>query len=73
MPKLQSNNITIAYEINGAGHPLVLITGVGYGKWFWRKVVPGLAQHFQVVLAQGSSGLGTAFPGHYVRQSRRGR
>ena len=49
MPTLKSNNITLAYEITGAGKPLVLITGVGYGRWFWRKVVPGLAKHFQVI------------------------
>ena len=33
MPTLESNGITLAYEITGAGHPLLLITGVGYGKW----------------------------------------
>ena len=49
MSTVQSNGITIAYEITGTGHPLVLITGVGYGKWFWHKVVPGLAKHFQVI------------------------
>ncbi len=49
MPTLQSNGITLKYEIDGTGHPLLLITGVGYGKWFWNKVVPGLARHFQVI------------------------
>ncbi len=49
MPFIQSNGINIAYEINGTGKPLVLITGVGYGKWFWHKVVPGLAKDFQVI------------------------
>ena len=49
MPTLTSNGITLAYEITGAGKPLVLITGVGYGRWFWHKVLPELASHFQVV------------------------
>ena len=49
MPTIQSNGITLAYEILGSGHPLLLITGVGYGRWFWHKVVPGLAQHFRVI------------------------
>lgn len=49
MPTLQSNGITLKYKVDGAGHPLLLITGVGYGKWFWNKVVPGLARHFQVI------------------------
>ncbi|MDE3091418.1 MAG: alpha/beta fold hydrolase [Chloroflexota bacterium] len=49
MPTLKSNNITLAYEITGTGKPLVLIDPVGYGRWFWHKVVPGLAEHFQVI------------------------
>ncbi len=49
MPTVKSNGINIVYEITGAGHPLVLITGVGYGKWFWHKAVPTLAKHFQVI------------------------
>lgn len=49
MPTLQSNGITLAYEVHGAGQPLVLITGVGYGGWYWRRLVPELAKHFQVI------------------------
>ncbi len=49
MPTLQSNGITIGYDITGAGYPLLLIAGVGYGRWFWHKVAPGLAKHFQVI------------------------
>lgn len=48
MQKVQSNGINIAYETHGGGHPLLLITGVGYGAWFWHKIVPGLAARFQV-------------------------
>jgi len=49
MPTLISNGITLAYETHGSGQPLLLIAGVGYGAWFWRKVVPGLAARFQVI------------------------
>lgn len=49
MPTLQSNGISIAYEERGAGHPLLLIAGVGYGGWFWHKVVPALADHHRVI------------------------
>jgi 3-oxoadipate enol-lactonase len=49
MPKIEANGIQINYEIQGKGQPLVLIAGLGYGLWQWHKVVPGLAQHFQVV------------------------
>ncbi|MCI0574723.1 MAG: alpha/beta hydrolase [Chloroflexi bacterium] len=50
MPKVVANGITIAYEQDGAGPDLVLVTGIGYGGWFWRRVVPGLARHFRVTV-----------------------
>lgn len=49
MPTVKVNDIQIAYEIHGSGSPLVLISGVGYGAWFWNKIVPGLAEHYQVI------------------------
>jgi 3-oxoadipate enol-lactonase len=49
MLTVQSNGITLAYQISGQGHPLLLIAGVGYGAWFWHKVVPGLAEHYRVI------------------------
>jgi pimeloyl-ACP methyl ester carboxylesterase len=49
MPTVKANDIELAYEIQGSGPPLVLISGVGYGAWFWRKIVPGLAQYYQVI------------------------
>ncbi|MBI4316101.1 MAG: alpha/beta fold hydrolase [Chloroflexi bacterium] len=49
MPTLQSNGIELAYELHGAGQPLLFIGGVGYGGWFWRKVAPALAACFQTI------------------------
>jgi pimeloyl-ACP methyl ester carboxylesterase len=49
MPKVHTNGIEIYYETHGAGPPLVLIAGVGYGLWFWHKVAPKLAEHLQVI------------------------
>ena len=49
MPKITTNNIELYYEIHGAGHPLVLISGLGYPLWQWHKMVPFLAEHFQVI------------------------
>lgn len=43
------NGITIACETHGDGPPLVLIAGVGYGGWFWHKVVPALSARFRVI------------------------
>jgi pimeloyl-ACP methyl ester carboxylesterase len=48
MATVTANGITIAYEQQGNGPDLLLITGVGYGGWFWHKVAPLLADHFRV-------------------------
>jgi 3-oxoadipate enol-lactonase len=49
MPITPVNDINIYYEIHGSGEPLVLINGLGYDLWMWHKMVPGLAEHFQVI------------------------
>jgi 3-oxoadipate enol-lactonase len=45
MPKITHNDIEIAYEIRGEGAPLLFISGVGYGGWFWKRTVDWLADH----------------------------
>lgn len=49
MPKIKSNNIELYYEMQGSGAPLILISGLGYSSWQWHKMVPFLAEHFQVL------------------------
>jgi pimeloyl-ACP methyl ester carboxylesterase len=49
MPTTTANDINIYYEIHGSGAPLVLISGLGYNRWQWHKMVPGLAEQFQVI------------------------
>lgn len=49
MPKAQTNGIELYYEIHGEGKPLVLISGLGYPSWQWHKMVPLLAEKFQVI------------------------
>jgi len=49
MPKIDANGIDLYYETTGSGDPLVLIAGLGYGLWLWHKMIPGLAEHFQVI------------------------
>ena len=49
MATLTANGITIGYEITGSGPPLVLVAGLGYSRWMWHKMVPGLAKNFQVI------------------------
>jgi 3-oxoadipate enol-lactonase len=39
----------IAYDVRGRGRPLVLVQGVGIGRWGWQPVVDRLARRFQVI------------------------
>jgi pimeloyl-ACP methyl ester carboxylesterase len=41
--------VKIAWESRGEGPPLLLIQGLGYGRWSWEPIVPGLAARHQVV------------------------
>ena len=41
--------VTVAYDIRGRGSPLVLIQGVGVGRWGWEPVADRLAGRFQVI------------------------
>jgi 3-oxoadipate enol-lactonase len=49
MPTVHVNDIQIAYEVQGEGHPLLLIAGVGYSAWYWNKIIPGLSKNYQVI------------------------
>jgi len=49
MPKVKSNGIQTYYETHGSGKALVLISGLGYPLWQWHKMVPYLAEYFQVI------------------------
>lgn len=49
MPKVRANQVEIYYEIRGSGAPIVLISGLGYTLWQWHRMLPYLAEHFQVI------------------------
>ena len=42
-------NVTIAWDEIGAGEPLLLIHGLGYGRWGWEPLLPLLAERFRVI------------------------
>lgn len=44
-----SSDVTIAWEETGAGEPLLLIHGLGYGRWGWEPLLPLLAERFRVI------------------------
>jgi 3-oxoadipate enol-lactonase len=43
-----SGPVKLAYEVRGSGPPLLLIQGLGYGRWGWEPVVDPLAEDFHV-------------------------
>jgi pimeloyl-ACP methyl ester carboxylesterase len=59
--------VKIAWERHGAGPPILLIHGLGYARWGWEPVLPGLAARFDVVLFD-NRGIGDsdAPPGPYT-------
>jgi len=56
--------VALAYDIRGHGSPLVLIQGVGVGRWGWEPVTDWLARRFQVITIDN--------PASAPRTSRRG-
>jgi pimeloyl-ACP methyl ester carboxylesterase len=58
--------VKIAWERHGSGAPLLLIHGLGYARWGWEPVLPGLAERFDVVLFDNRGiGESDAPPGPY--------
>jgi 3-oxoadipate enol-lactonase len=41
--------VRIVWEERGSGRPLLLIQGLGYARWSWDPIVPGLADRYRVV------------------------
>ena len=62
-----SDGPKLAWERRGAGAPLLLIHGLGYARWGWEPVLPGLAERFGVI-AFDNRGIGgsDAPPGPYT-------
>lgn len=49
MPVTVTDNTSIDYDIQGKGPALVLINGLGFGRWGWFKQVPALSRHFRTI------------------------
>ena len=62
----EGSGVRIAWEEHGGGSPLLLIHGLGYGRWGWRPLVSPLAERHRV-LAFDNRGIGAseAPPGPY--------
>jgi 3-oxoadipate enol-lactonase len=58
--------VAVAYDVRGRGSPLVLIQGVGVGRWGWEPVAARLARRFQVITIDNRGiGASDTAPGHY--------
>jgi pimeloyl-ACP methyl ester carboxylesterase len=44
-----NGSVAIAYDVRGQGPPLVLIQGLGVGRWGWEPVTDRLARRFRVI------------------------
>lgn len=44
-----TDSTSIDYDVHGEGQPLVLINGLGFGRWAWFKQIPALSRHFKVI------------------------
>jgi pimeloyl-ACP methyl ester carboxylesterase len=62
----RNGRVGLAYDVRGRGSPLVLIQGVGVGRWGWEPVADRLARRFQVITIDNRGiGASDAPPGHY--------
>jgi 3-oxoadipate enol-lactonase len=65
-----SSGVRIAFEEHGVGAPLLLIHGLGYGRWGWQPVVDPLAESHRVVIFDNRGiGASDVSPGPYTVQA----
>lgn len=49
MPVAITRNTSIDYDVHGGGPPLILIGGLGFGRWGFFKQIPALSRHFRTI------------------------
>ena len=63
----RNGSVALAYDVRGRGSPLVLIQGVGVGRWGWEPVAARLARRFQVITIDNRGiGASDTAPGPYA-------
>jgi pimeloyl-ACP methyl ester carboxylesterase len=50
MPKIGIGDAQVHYHVHGEGEPLLLIAGLASDLYTWKKVLPELAKHHQVIV-----------------------
>lgn len=46
---MRINDSSIDYDVTGSGPPLLLIGGMGFGRWSWFRQSPALSRRFRVI------------------------
>lgn len=49
MPVTITENTSIDYDVQGEGPPLLLVNGLGFGRWGWFKQIPSFTRHFRTI------------------------
>jgi 3-oxoadipate enol-lactonase len=49
VPVTITENTSIDYDVQGEGPPLLLVNGLGFGRWGWFKQVPAFSRHFRTI------------------------
>jgi pimeloyl-ACP methyl ester carboxylesterase len=44
-----TDSTSIDYDVHGEGPPLLLIGGLGFGRWAWFRQVPAFSRHFKTI------------------------
>ncbi len=65
MPLTITENTSIDYDVQGEGPPLLLINGLGFGRWGWFKQIPAFTRHFRTITfdVRGERGLSNGVAG----------
>jgi 3-oxoadipate enol-lactonase len=49
MPVTMTDSASIDYDVQGEGPPLLLIGGLGFGRWGWFRQIPAFMRHFRTI------------------------
>ena len=49
MPLMITEDTSIDYDIHGEGPALILINGLGFGRWGWFRQIPVFSRHFSTI------------------------
>jgi len=49
VPVTITENTSIDYDVQGEGPPLMLVNGLGFGRWGWFKQLPAFSRHFKTI------------------------